>query len=102
MAQVLSFRDVIDAEAAKLNLAGMYTFLNDAIEGMNRSVFLDVDEKALKKGEAAVTNVYFDFGNGRTIKVLSQQNTGVKQDRRISASGELWRAMLEAFNLTPP
>jgi hypothetical protein len=102
MAPVLSFVDQIEQAAALQKLETINQFLSSGEMGERRSAFIDVDEQALQEGRTAITNVYFDFGNGKQIKVLSHENTGIRQDRRITASHELLQALLTAFNPQEP
>jgi hypothetical protein len=81
-------------------LDDVYTWIRNNLPGEQRSIFVDVDEQALKENRAAVTNVYLDFGNGKRIQVLSQKNTGVQRDRRVLMDDDVLRALTEAFSAT--
>jgi hypothetical protein len=96
--QVAGFIAQIDQSAAKMGLADVRSFIADAVEREEkRSISIEVDKDALGEGRAAVTNVYFDLGNGKRVHVLKQLNTGVQQDRHIIAGDDVWQAFLEAF-----
>jgi hypothetical protein len=99
--QVLSFRQLVNDGAFNAGIMeDMYTWIRNSLPNERRSVDVDVDEQALKENRAAVTNVYFDFGNGKRVRVLSQANTGIRRDTRISASDDAIKALLEALSPT--
>jgi hypothetical protein len=101
LAEALSIQQQINVGALREGIRqDMNTWLNSALNGERRSVVVDVDEQALKESRAAITNVYFDFGNGRRVKVLSQMNTGIRRDTRMTASDEAIKALLEALSPT--
>jgi hypothetical protein len=100
--QARNLIEQIDKSAAENRLADIRTFVNSALTGESRSVVVDVDEKALSEGRSAVTNVYFDFGAGKRVKVLEQYNTGVRQDRTVKADDDLIKILTEAFSPQKP